>query len=153
MGIMYTASFTEVAVSAAQDIFELTAPSDAAVIIHSCYIGQSSDFGDSAAEGLPINITRYSTGGSGGSTLTERPHEVGSPASGSSVEANNTTQGGTPVVVASDDFNVQAGWQYRPTPEERITVSPSGIIAIELPAAPSDALTMSGSLTFEEIGG
>jgi len=153
MGMVYTASFTDVAVTVAQDLFELTAPSDAAVIIHSCYIFQNSDFGDSAAEGLTISVTRYSTGGSGGGTPTERPHDVGYGASGSAVETNNTTQGGTPVVVHSDAFNVQAGWQYRPTPEERISVSPGGFLAIELPSAPADSLTMSGSLTYEEIGG
>ena len=153
MGMMYTAVFTDVAVTVAQDFFELTAPSDAVVVIHSCYIFQNTDFGDAAAEGLTINITRYSTGGSGGANATERPLEVGFPASGSAVETNNTTQGGTPVVIHSEGFNVQAGWAYRPTPEERPVVSPSGIIAIELPSAPADSLTMSGTLTFEEIGG
>ena len=153
MGMIYTASFTDVAISALQDLFELTAPSDAVVILHSCYIFQNSDFGDAAAEGLTINITRYSTSGSGGTAPTERPHEVGFPASGSAVEVNNTTQGGTPVVLFSEGFNVQAGWAHRPTPEERYVTSPSGIIAIELPTAPADALTVSGSLTFEEIGG
>ena len=153
MGMIYSASFTDVAVTAAQDLFELTAPSDAVCIIHSCYIFQNTDFGDSAAEGLTISITRYSTSGSAGGTVTERPHEVGFPAAGAAVEINNTTQGGTPVIIMSDCFNVQAGWQYRPTPEERIVVSPSGIIAIELPSAPTDSLTMSGTLTWEEIGG
>lgn len=151
--MMYSTSFTDVAVTAAQDLFELTAPADAIIVLHSCYISQNTDYGDAASEGLTINVTRYSTSGSGGSTPTPRPMEVGMPASGATSEANNTSQGGTPVVVHSEAFNVQAGWQYRPTPEERIVCSAGDIIAIELPSAPADSLTMSGTLYFDEIGG
>lgn len=153
MGRVYTASVTDVAVTVAQDFFELTAPSDLVFCILSCHIGQSSDAGDAAAEMLTINITRYSTSGSGGSTPTARPHHVGDAATSVIEEANNTTQGGTPVVLFSEAFNVQAGWHYVPIPEERIWVSPSGIIAIELPVAPGDSLTMSGSITYEVFGG
>ena len=151
--MMYTTSFTNVAVTAAQDFFELTAPADAIIIIHSCYISQNTDYGDSAAEGLTINVTRYSTSGSGGTTPTPRPLEVGMSASGATSEANNTTEGGTPIVVHSECFNIQAGWVYRPTPEERIVCSAGDIIAINLPSAPTDSLTMSGTLYFDEIGG
>lgn len=153
MGRKYTAVFNDVAVSAIQDLFELNAPADAIVVLHSITIGQSSDEGDAAAEMLSIRVSRCTGSGSGGTTPTAQPHEVGDPAFGGSVEVNNTTQGAAATEIFSDAFNVQAGWFYRPTPEERIVLSPSGRIVVELPAAPADALTMSGSITFEEIGG
>ena len=154
MGMIYTASIAQVAVSLVQDLFEITAPSDAVVVLHSCYIGQDTEEADAAAEMLPVNITRYVDSGSNGSTLTPAPHDTGYAAAGSTVEANNTTQGsGTTTIVLSDAFNVQVGWQYRPSPEERIVISPSKRLAIELPVAPADAMTVSAAITFEEIGG
>lgn len=151
MGRVYTASVSEVAVSAAQDLFEITAPATGMVRILSARWGQSSDAGDAAAELLPFNITRYASTGSGGSTPTPVPHSVGHAATGVTVEANNTTQGTTPTVLMSDAWNVQAGYLYQPPPEEQILVPPSGLIAIEFPSAPADAITISASVTFEEL--
>lgn len=154
MGRIYTASFGGVAVSAIQDLFEVNAPSDAAVVIHSATLGQSSDYGDAAAEGLRVQISRAPTAsGSGGSAPTARPHSLGDAAFGGTVEANNTTQATGTVTIHEDTFNIQAGWAYRPTPEERIVMSPSERLVVELPVAPTDVVTMSGSITFEEIGG
>lgn len=151
-GRVYTASFDNVAVTAAQDFFEITAASGTIIRILSVFIGQSSDAGDAQAELLRIQINRYSTSGSGGSTPTARPHHVGDAAFGGTVEANNTTQGGTAVLLVAETANVQAGWYYTPTPEEQILSAVAGILAISLPAAPADSLTMSGRITFEVIG-
>src|SRR3990167_685774 len=52
MGRMYSATFDQVAVTAAQDLFEINAPADAAVIVHGFEISQSSEFGDAADEQL-----------------------------------------------------------------------------------------------------
>jgi len=154
MGMVYSAVMEQIAVSALQDLFQITAPADSIVELISVVIGQSSDFGDAAAEGLPIQITKYATGGSGGTlNIAAPPHEDGFPTKGSTVDRNNTTQGGTPTVVHADTFNIQAGWQYKPIPEERHTISPGGIIAVELPVAPADAITMTATITFEEKGG
>ncbi len=152
MGRVYTAFFESVAVTAAVDFFELAAPSTGMMRILSCRIGQNTEEADAQAEMLAINITRYATSGSGGGTVTATPHQVGHAASGdSTVETNNTSQGGTPTVVIADAWNVQIGWLYQPTPEEMIWVPPSGIIAIESPDTPSDSITFSGSLTYEEF--
>lgn len=150
MGRMYAATFEDVAVSAVQDLFELNAPSDATVTLHFIVIGQESDVD---SEMLSVTIERATNGGSGGSSPTARPLEVGSPAFGGTVEANNTTQATGLTQLHSDAFNVLAGWQYRPTPEERIVLSPSGRIVLTLNDAPGDALTMSGTIIFEEVGG
>ena len=153
MGRIYSASFEEVAVSAAQDLFEITAPADSSVIIHSVTITQSSDAGDSQAEMLPILIHRGTTSGSGGSTPTPNPYALGDAAAGTTVEANNTTQGTEGTILHAEAFNVQIGFYYLPPPEDRIIVSPSDILHIELQSAPADALTMNGTVVFEEIGG
>lgn len=155
MGLIYTASFSSVAVSAIQDLFQLVAPADAIVIVHSAEIGQESDAGNAEAELLPIQISRtdLTVNGSGGTAPTPRPHEVGMPAAGTVVEVNNTTQSTVTTVVHSSAWNVQAGWFYVPTPETRIVISPSGGLVVELPVAPADEITVSGSITFEEVGG
>jgi len=154
MGRVYTASFGGVSVTGIQDLFEINAPSDSIVKIHSITVGQNTDYGDSEAEGLRVQISRAPTAsGSGGSTPTARPHNEGDAAFGGTVETNNTTQATGTVVIYEDTFNVQAGWAYRPTPEEMIIISPGGRLVVELPVAPTDSLTMSGSITFEEIGG
>jgi len=155
-GRFYTASFSAVTVSALQDVFEVNAPADAVVIIHKIVLGQSSDYGDSAAEGLEVILSKATgTAGSGGSTITARPHQLGSAAFGGTVERNNTTQAGTTIEIHADTFNIQAGWYYSPDPEkdEEIVLSPSEVFVVELPVAPTDAITMSGSITLEEIGG
>ena len=153
MGLIYTATFEEVAVTAVQDLFQITAPSDATVMIHSFYCSQSSDAGDSESEQLNILIHRGSTDGSGGTTITARPMQVGFPAAGSTIEVNNTTQSTEGNIIHAESWNVMAGYQYRPTPEEKVYISPSGRLIFELQTAPADSLTMSGTLVFEEIGG
>lgn len=154
LGRMYTAQVSAIAVTAIQDFFEVNAPADSAVVIHSIRIAQYSDVGDAAAEMLPVQISR-STGssGSGGTTPTARPHNLGTVAFGGTVEVNNTTQATTTTVLLSDAFNIRAGWLYNPPPDERMVISPSGRLVVELPVAPADELTMEGSITFEEIGG
>lgn len=154
MGRKYSAQFNNVAVSAAQDLFEINAPSTKSVILHSVFVGQASDAGDAQAEMLRILIiAAASTSGSGGSTPTAAPLDSGDAAFGGTVEVNNTTvaTGGTPITKHADCFNVQAGWVYRPTPEERIAIPGGGRLVINLPA-PADSLTMSGTAIFEEIG-
>lgn len=154
-GMMYSANVAAVSVSAAQDVFEIVAPADAVVIIHSVYISQTSDYGDAAAEGLQVKaIKGYSSSGSGGSTPTPTPMQSGFAAAGSTVEANNTTQAnsGSPVTLVADSFNAQIGYQYRPTPEERIVLSPSQRLVWTL-TAPADAITLNATMIFEEVGG
>ena len=153
MGRMYAVVFEQVAVTAAQDLFEINAPADAIVVLHSCTISQSSDAGDSESEQLAILFHLGSTSGSGGSAPTARPLELGTVAFGGTVEANNTTQSTEGIFLHAESFNVMAGFAYRPTPEERIIISPSDRLIIELQAAPADSLTMDGVAIIEEVGG
>ncbi len=153
MGRMYSAVFEEVAVSAAQDLFEINAPSDAVVVIHAVIISQSSDAGDSESEQLNVLIHLGSTSGSGGSTITARPLNLGDAAFGGTIEANNTSQSTEGTHLHSECFNIMAGMQIWWTPETRLMISPSDRLIIELQTAPADAVTMSGTVYFEAIGG
>ena len=150
---VYTASFTDVAVSALQDLFQCLASSTVPFIVHSVRIGQNSDAGDAQAELLTILLSRsdMTVNGSGGRTATARLHSPGSSAAATVCEVNNTTISTVTTVIVADTFNVQAGWLYLPTPEERILILPTEGFIVELPTGPADALTMSGSCTFEEM--
>jgi hypothetical protein len=150
---MYSVVFEEVAVTAVQDLFEINAPADAIVVLHSVIITQSTDAGDTEAEMLPILFHLGSTSGSGGTTPTAHPLQLGDAAFGGTVEVNNTTQSTEGNQLHAEAFNIQAGFFYRPTPEERIIISPSDRLIIELQAAPTDSINMNGTAIFEEIGG
>ena len=155
MGRLYTATFSAVAVSAAQDLFEIVAPSDAIVKIHDIFIGQTSDVGDTAEEILLIKWNSgASSSGSGGGSYTPVPIELGDAAFGGTCEINNTTQAadGTIVTHHAWAWNVRAPLQIIFTPETRPVLSPSRRGVLTIPA-PADALTMMGTITFEEIGG
>lgn len=156
MGRMYTVEFADVAVTAAQDLFEVVAAADSIVALHAIYINQNSDVGDAAEEMLTVKIqSGQTTSGSGGTAPTAVPLALGDAAFGGTVEVNNTTEAsaGTIVDHHSDTFNIRTGWQYIPTPEMRKVLSPSGRMTITLITVPADSLTMSGTVYIEEIGG
>ena len=159
---LYTASFTAAAVSLAQDLFEIVAPATDRVLIREIAIGQYSDFGDAEDELLSVSVIRgNTTSGSGGSTATPVRFNHYLRAAGSIVEVNNTTvaSAGSPETVWADTWNIRAGWLWRaqnylPTDhsaEFGIVVKPSERLAVRI-TAPVDALTMNGTLVFEEIG-
>ena len=155
MGRLYTAQFSAVAVSAAQDLFEIVAPSDAIVKIHNIRLGQTSDVGDAAEEILLIKLNSgATTSGSGGGSYTPVPIELGDAAFGGTCEINNTTQAaaGTIVTHHAWPWNVRGPFEIIFEPETRPVLSPSRRCVLTIPA-PADALTMMGTITFEEIGG
>lgn len=149
MGRMYTAVFEGVSVSAAQDLFEITAPATAIVVLHQVTITQDAS---ETSEQLPFTIERASASGSGGSTPTAQLLELGSTAFGGTVEANNTARATSSSVLFRRSENVLNGIDWLFTPEMRPVISPSGILIVGLDAAPGAALTMSGTIVFEEIG-
>jgi hypothetical protein len=152
---IYFAPFSAIAVSAAQDLWEVVAPADSFVVIRQVRFGQYSDAGDAAAELLGVTMARgYTVSGSGGSTITpiNRSSITGALASGSTVERNNTTQANTTGgVVWAESWNVQASFLYLPDKDERLLIQPSERFVVSI-TAPADSITMNGTLVFEEIG-
>lgn len=156
MGMLYSAVFSGVAVTAQQDLFELAAPADCIVVVHQIILTQSTEVGDAQEEGLSILLKRgATTTGSGGSTVTPAPTEFGFAAAGSTAKANNTTKAttGTIVTLHAENWNVRSDKLILPTPELRLVLSPSQRLTVELATTPADSITMSGTLYFEEIGG
>lgn len=153
-GPVFTATFSAVAVSLAQDLFEIVAHSSSRVEICEIDIGQYSDAGDAQDELLSILIIRgNTTSGSGGSSVTPRNFFSGSRAAVSTVEANNTTvaSAGSPVTMHASSFNVRAGWYHRPPPGERIILEAGERLVVRI-TAPADEVTMNGTLKFRELG-
>ena len=151
MGRFYSITVDQIAVSAVQDLIEINAPATGSVVIHSAEFGQHSDAADAEAEMLQITISRATASGSGGSAVTPIPHQFGDAASAVTAERNNTTQATTTTPIRATTWNIQAGYIYAPTPEERISIPPSGRIVFELPVAPGDEITLSGTVVIEEL--
>lgn len=152
---MYTVSFSAVAATAAQDLFEIVAASGKPCIVHACYLSQHTEFGDAQDELLQVAIkSGQTTSGSGGSTPTPVPTNTTDAAAGFTAEANNTTKAsaGTIVTHHVDSFNVRAGWPFVVTPEMRIVVAGGRRLTVELVSTPADSITLNGTLYIEELG-
>lgn len=153
-GILYSVTFQAVAITAIQDLFEITPADDHPVYLHGVFINQHTDVGDAAEEILRWSVVRgHTTGGSGGSTPTARSLTRGSTA-GFAAEANNTTiaSDGTTHTLHADGFNVRAGLGHWWTPETRPGASQADTtLVVRLVAAPADSVTVDGTLYVEEL--
>lgn len=155
MSRFFSVPFSAVAVSVAQDLFEITVGTRP-IRLHEIVISESSDFGDSQAEGLVVSIKRGvgATAGSGGSTVAPVRHGSGNTAPGATAKVNNTTQatagGGSLTTIRSETFNVQSGYQYLPIQSQILAFLP-GETCVVSTTVPADSLTMSGTLVFEEL--
>ena len=96
LGPRFACTFNAISIQAAQDLFEIVAPSNSEVRIREIKIGQYTDFGDVKSDLVSILVmTGHTTGGSGGTQIT--PNKLGrrsgaSVVAGSTVKRNNTTQ-------------------------------------------------------------
>ena len=157
-GRIYTIVFARVAVTVIQDLFEVLVPADSVMVLHRVTITQDTEQGDAEDEQLYLSIRRITgapTSGSGGTVATPQPIQAGDAAAGITAEVNNTTQltGGTNSLIISEAFNIRAGYDHFPPPEQRIIISPSTRLLVELETAPIDSVTFSGTMVVEEIGG
>lgn len=158
MGRIYSAHVNGLSWSAPMDFWELKAAASAIIIVHEVWIGQNSDYGDAAAEGVLVTFKRASgtyASGSLGSTPSKNPLQFGDAASGATLEAGNTTQAtadtGALTVFRSQSFNVQAGLLWLPTPETRLILAPTQALVVS-GGTPIDALTVDSTIVWEEIG-
>lgn len=154
---MYTASFKAIAVTAAQDLFEITAPTADSVRIHGWCLSQSSEVGDAAEEGLSITTNRgvgATTSGSGGASVTPQPIDDGHPGSGCTVERNNTTimaaGSGSLEELEAYNWNIRVPFMQWYPPECRPKIVAGARWTLELETAPADSITISGVVWFQE---
>lgn len=153
----YSATFSAIAIAAAQDVFEITAPANSRVRITGFLLGQYSDAGDGQGELLSLQIIRgFTVSGSGGASVT--PTNLNSSSdvvAGSAIERNNTTLAntGTTNTPLAHVWNVRIPYKW--TAEEDgpkdLTLEPGerAVVRITLPV---DSITSNGTLFFEEIG-
>lgn len=155
MGRVYSVNFEGVAVTAAQDFFELTPADDKPIRLLGMFLSQSTEIGDAQDEMLRVQVLRgHSTSGSGGSAATPIPIDPSSPAAGVAAEVNNTTiaSSGTAVILHSESFNVRAGLGHWWIPEcAPIANQGNTTIVVRLLANPADSVTMNGTLYVEEL--
>ena len=153
-GRIYTVVFSAVAVSAAQDLFEITPADDKPIEIVGIELGQSSDAGDAADELLQISIIRgHTTSGSGGTAPTPTPLSPAETAAGFTAEVNNTTvaSAGTTTTLQTTCWNVRAGYINWWPEGMRPTATQGNTTIVVRQTAPADAITMSGTLYVREL--
>lgn len=150
MGRIYSADFTEVAVTAQQDLFQIEANTVPA-IIHAVYLSQTTDVGDAAAENLSIIIQRVTDAVT--NDIAEVALDGGDAAANADLAVNETTELTTGAsIIHSEAWNIAMPFVYLPPPELRPVVQVGNAIVVNLNTTPADSITMSGTLYFEEIG-
>ena len=159
MGRIYYVTFgaTPVAVTAAQDLFELDPATDKPVSLHWLKLGQTTELGDTAEEELHLSVIRgHATSGSGGAAGTIQKRDSTDGTVGFAAEVNNTTiaSTGTAAILDEDTWNVRVPYQWIWTPETRpLCNAGDGLIVVRLIAAPADSVSMVGTLCVEENPG
>jgi hypothetical protein len=148
MGRMYTVQFTEVAVTAQQDLFQIEALVVPA-IIHGVSISQSSDTGDSAAAMVSLQIRRATDAVT--DDLATVQLDKGDATQNADVAINETTELVTgSEVIHSEVWNIALPFIWMPPPEMRIVIPVGDVVVVNMNT--TDTLTMSGTIYFEEVG-
>jgi hypothetical protein len=155
-GRFYTVEFDALAIAVTTtDIIELDAAAEKPIKVLGWTIGQSTDMGDAQAEALRYRWVRgNTTGGSGGSAPTPRPCNPSDVAAGFTAETGNTTaaSAGTAVNLATVPWTIQApDWVWLPDGCEFGT-SGTSLLVMRLVAAPTDSVTLSGTVWVLEEG-
>ena len=146
----YSASFTDVAVTADQDFFQIEAVIRPATLL-ACYISQNSDPADADAENLTINIVRVTDAVTAGPT--EAQLDPGDAAATADVAINDITPITTgAITIHSEAWHIAQTWIWLPPPELRIVVEIDNTVTFNLVANPTDSLTCSGTLYWSESG-
>ena len=159
VGRQYSVKFSAVAVTAAQDLFQVLASTTKIARILGWHLHQHTDVQDAAEEILRIGTVRgvgTVTDGSGGTTPTAQPICNSDANFGGTIEANNTTRmaAGTGTLEELEEYgwNIRIPWTHFYTPELCPVITAGERWTLALLAAPADSVTVSGTLWLEEIG-
>jgi hypothetical protein len=153
MGRIYTQSFTDVAVTEVQDLFQIRCLVSS-IKIHEISLSQRSDLGNDNAESLKVILKAVTANVTNDVTPAKR--DGGDVASGCSVAVNETAQLGSLLYTYSViDWDISYPFFYSPEPKNRINLK-FGVsfrtFVVDLATAPADEITMSGSMIWEEFG-
>lgn len=152
MASLVTVPFDAIAITAATDIFHLTLASNKGIVPVEMTLGQTTDLGDAQEEVLRIGVYRGVTGGSGGTAATEViPDANNTSTIGTAVLVNNSSASTSGTLLEVIPWNIRIPLFYCPIPEARYPLhAGAGPIAFRLMAAPTDSITVSGTLKFLE---
>jgi hypothetical protein len=153
-GRMYVVTFENVAVAAAQDLFDIAPASNKPIYIAGVTldnVGGTADAADAQEEDLRIRFVRgFATVGSAGAAATVSPQRTGDSAAGFTARCNDTTiavvGGGTTVVGPTYGWNTRIGsrefW-----PEELMwgCSSTETRLVVQLLSTPADSFQVSGT--------
>jgi hypothetical protein len=152
MARTYTVQSNNVSIAVVQDLVSIQTTSGMVAEIDELALGQITA---TTVGNLRCTFKRFSGAfsiGSGGSSVTPRPHVFGDSAAVCVGRANDTTQtsGGTAVTLDADAINVINGYNKLPAPEDRWSFTISQAFVWSLDSAPASAETMSVRVTFRE---
>lgn len=149
MGRLYSVVMDAASVSAAKDLLRLSAPSTTVVCVHSVIVTQDES---EVSEQLPFQLQRSSTDGTGTSRTPEKLMPGDAAFGGTAVVdlSADTTISGLPL--HRESVNVLNGFYWKPVPEERIWLAPSGRFVCRLETAPASSLTLTLTCVFESFG-
>jgi hypothetical protein len=155
--ITYSAPMDALAFTAATDVFECTPAADRPMVILGMSLCQTTDLGDAAEEVLRIGIYTDVTAGSTGTALTEQAYsnESGTGTVTAAVVANRGTASTGGTLVGVIGWNIRIPLEWYPIPELRpkfSNIAAEGpVSSFRLLAAPTDSITVSGTLYWTEI--
>jgi hypothetical protein len=151
MGDMYSAVAYGSALDSVGDLITFEPASTAVVCIHRISIGQIDLEADAEAAMAHVKVSRFTSDATGGTTPTPSPLMPGGVAADTVIRVFPTVDATTSEsILIQDAWNVQAGWLYLPTPEERIWTGSSETVVVrnmEIQTAANTAITV----VFEEI--
>lgn len=154
MSRIYTAGFSGVSVTAAIDLITIKSGANSGIDLHEICIGQITLGSAWQALGLQIMRLPSTVTITGGTSATIVPLTVGDAASACTVTYNNTTlatSSGSAVAARNDVWVLQNNYLYLPAPEDRVSLQNNTALAVRLVNAPSAAMTVSGTITWEEF--
>lgn len=156
-GRSYTVPFSNVSVTALQDLFALyTASNLGPIMLDEVRLGQiSSPFVANLRIEFHV-LTPTVAAGSGGTTPTPVPEVPGDAAALTTAHVNDTTPatvsgGGVDTLWFADVYNVVNGYLYQPAPKNKRIISRTNALIIKLPVAPASAQSSNGTITFTEL--
>jgi hypothetical protein len=153
MSRVYSVQFNNVAVTVAQDLFELTPADDKPIeLIAAVVTVRDSE----TNEQFTCTVQRRSgafTGGSGGSAPTPVKASSIDTAAGFTAEVNNTTRatGGTQEILHAEGWPSQGGWGFTPTPGAEPRAIQGEALVIGLENAPGASTNFNGTVWVREL--
>lgn len=151
----YNVSFEKVSVSAVQDLITIQGASGKMCRILEVSVWDVDTTAPTNTQlALRCSILTATVTVTGGTSVTPRPLDVGDAAASFTAKSNNTTQAtttGAKTTVREAGANVYQGDQYQFLAPPLI--GPSESFVYEIITAPAAALTLSGNIVVEELGG